>query len=366
MRTIEYVRTCTHFDAHRCDVLGSRVPLMRASLHKFIKLPLWQRTAIRWQRLGERLTERKFSPGMNTHQDLAVAEMAAENVAQIVPALNAKGAAMRRRRPPAVIAIASGERQAGRTTVTANLAVALGDRGCEVLVVDADFARASVDTLLGLDHDGDISDLLAAERTVDEILVQGPPGVHLLPGRAGAHEYATIGVREQAALIWALDALRRPVDLVLIDTAAGSGAEVATLVHAAHYVVVIVSDEPASSDSALRFITRLSRRRAVDRFKVLTNRALTQFAGRERFRELRRACDQLSDVTLEYVGSVPHDYSVKRAAQSRQSVFAADPRSRAARAYRSIAAQVESWARPKGLRGHLEFFAERLVEADGY
>ncbi len=94
---------------------------------------------------------------------------------------------MRRRRPPAVFAITSGESRAGRTAVTANLAVALGDSGCEVHVVDADFARANVDALLGLDHEGDIGDLLAAERTVDEILVQGPSSVHLLPRRAVGH-----------------------------------------------------------------------------------------------------------------------------------------------------------------------------------
>lgn len=300
-----------------------------------------------------------------TLQTFKAADVAHETGAKIVPMFHAKDTGTRRRTPPTVIAITSGESRAGRTTVTANLAVALADRGSEVLVLDADFGHASVDALLGIEKRGDISHLLAAERTVDEILVQGPPGVHSIPGCAGGNENSTFDVREQAALIWALDTLRRPVDLVLIDTAAGFGTEVATFARAAHHIVVVVGGEPVSTDSALKLITSLSRERAADHFRVLTNRTLTAFAGAERVRELRGACDQLLDVTLEYVGSVPHDYSVRRAARSRQPVVVTDPRSRAAHAYRALAAQVETWARPKGLRGHLEFFVDRLVEADG-
>ncbi len=303
--------------------------------------------------------------GIAPLQTVNGADVAAEAAAQVVRSLDVKHAGTRRRRPPTVIAITSGESRAGRTTVTANLAVALADCGSEVLVLDADFGHASVDSLLGIEKQGDISHLLAAERTVDEILVQGPPGVHSIPGCAGINENSTFDVREQAALIWALDTLRRPVDLVLIDTAAGFGTEVATFARAAHHVVVVVGDEPASTDSALKLITSLSRERAVDHFKVLTNRTRTAFAGAERVRKLRRACDQLFDVTLEYVGSVPHDHAVRRAARSRQPVVMTDPRSRATRAYRALVAQVETWAQPKGLRGHLEFFVERLVEADG-
>jgi flagellar biosynthesis protein FlhG len=267
------------------------------------------------------------------------------------------------RGPPTVIAIASGTGGVGRTTVTANLAVALGERGRDVLVLDADFVRPSVDLFLGLERHGDTSELIAGARTVEEILVAGPPGVHLVPGGACLGKLSEIAILEPAALIWALDAMPQHIDVLLIDTAAGPRAEVVTFARAAHHAIVVVCDEPASTEGALAFITTLSSEHAVDHFKVIASQTRTLSAGAALYSKLRRACDRLPNVILEHAGTVPYEDCVAQAIRAGRSALEADPNSRAARAFRTLAARVDTWARPIGVRGHLEFFIEQLVNA---
>ena len=268
------------------------------------------------------------------------------------------------RGPPTVIAITSGAGCVGRTTVTANLAVALGERGRDVIVLDADFVRPSVDLLLGLKRHGDSCELTAGECTVEAILVPGPPGVRLVPGGACLGKLSEIAILEPAALIWALDAMPQHIDVLLIDTAAGPRAEVVTFARAAHHVIVVVCDEPASTEGALAFITTLSSEHAVDHFKVIASQTRTLSAGAALYRKLQRACDRLPNVILKYAGTVPYEDRVPQAIRAGRSVLETYPRSRAARAFRVLAARVDTWARPIGARGHLEFCLEPLVNAE--
>jgi flagellar biosynthesis protein FlhG len=267
------------------------------------------------------------------------------------------------RRPPIVIAITSGAAGVGRTTVTANLAVALGERGHDVLVLDADFVRPSVDLFLGLERHGDTRELIAGERTIQEILVSGPPGVRLVPGGTCLGNLGEIAILEPAALIWALDAMDQHIDVLLIDTAAGPRTEVVTFARAAHHAIVVVCDAPDSTENALAFITTLSSEYAVDHFKVVASQTSTLSAGAALYYKLQRACDRLPNVVLEYAGTVPYEGCGAQAIRAGRSVLEVDPKSRAARAYRALAARVDTWPRPNEARGHMEFFVEQLVDA---
>jgi FliA/WhiG family RNA polymerase sigma factor len=276
---------------------------------------------------------------------------------------SARAMSQKGRLAPMVIAITSADGGVGRTTITANLALALGERGRRVLVLDADFVHPRVDTRLGLKPHGDTGDLLAGRQSIEEIIVAGPPGVHLIPGSADLDALGDLDVAAQVALIWAIDVIAQPVDILLIDTAAGLRPEVATFARAAHHVIVLARGEPDSTDSAGEFIAGLSCRFGVDHFKLVACQTPHLSAGAALFRKLRRACERLSDVTIEYAGTVPSDACLQRGIGEKCSIHEAEPSSRSARAIRALAARVDGWARPAGTRGQLEFFVERLVDA---
>ncbi len=266
-------------------------------------------------------------------------------------------------RPVRVLAVTGGKGGVGKTTVSANLAVALAERGREVLVLDADLGLANIDVLLGLQPRWNLSHVLAGERTLDEVLVPGPRGIRIVPASSGVRQMANLGTLEHGGLIRAFGDLPGRVDWLVVDTAAGIHDSVLTFAAAAHHALVVVCDEPASLTDAYALIKVLSRERGLARFKVVASQTRSPGEGRELYQKLVRVCDRFLDVTLEFAGSVPHDEFVRRAIQRQAAVVEAYPGCIASQAFKNLAARADTWSAPEGARGDLEFFVERLVGA---
>lgn len=265
--------------------------------------------------------------------------------------------------PVKVIAVAAGKGGVGKTHVTANLAVSLGALGRRVVVLDADFGLANLDLMLGLQPRLTLANVLDGDCTLEEVLLEGPRGIHVVPAASGLARMAELDVTAQATLIRAFGTLQRPVDVLLVDTAAGLGGGVLNLAQAAHHVLVVVCDEPASITDAYGLVKVLSRDRGVRRFQVLANQVRSLGEGEALFNKFRAACLRFLDVTLEYAGAVPHDEFARKAVQARQAVVECYPGSPAATAFKNLARRADSWSVPAGMRGHLEFFVERLAHA---
>jgi flagellar biosynthesis protein FlhG len=74
--------------------------------------------------------------------------------------------------------------------------------------------------------------------------------------------------------------------------------------------------------------------------------------------------DRFLDLVLSYLGNVPLDEYLRRAVQRQRAVADLYPRSRSAAAFEDLATCLESWPRPRGASGHLQFFLERVVQAE--
>ena len=266
-------------------------------------------------------------------------------------------------RPVRVIAVASGKGGVGKTNVSVNLAVALADAGKHVMLLDADLAMANVDVLLGLQPRANLAHVLDGELSLEEIIVEGPAGVQIVPASSGVAHLAQLSPAEHAGLIRAFSDLTQPLDVLVVDIAAGVADSVVTFTRAAHEVVVVVCDEPASITDAYALIKVLSRDQGIQRFQILANMARSEEEGRTLFRKIAAVCERFLDVTLNHLGTVPYDEYLRKAVQRQQAVVAAFPGSPAAKAFKKLAQAADNWPVPDGVRGNLEFFVERLVQA---
>jgi len=264
-----------------------------------------------------------------------------------------------------VIAVTGGKGGVGKTNVSVNLALALAELGRRVVLMDADLGLANVDVQLGLRPNATIADVLAGNCSLRDVLVTGPGGIRIVPAASGAAEMVNLGAREHAGLIQAFSDIGDELDVLLIDTAAGIGDSVVSFVRAAQEVVVVVCDEPTSITDAYALIKLLSRDHGVTRFRVLANMVHSPQEGRNVFNKLLQVSDRFLDVALQYVGALPYDESVRKAAQKQRANFDLYPRSKMSLAMRTIARKVDAWPLPTTPRGHLEFFIERLVQRTG-
>ena len=93
-------------------------------------------------------------------------------------------------KPVKVIAVSSGKGGVGKTNVSANLAVALAKQDQEVMLLDADMGLANVDVLLGLNPAYDLSHVISGERSLEEVIVDGPSNIKIVPGSSGMSNMA--------------------------------------------------------------------------------------------------------------------------------------------------------------------------------
>ena len=272
-------------------------------------------------------------------------------------------ARLRDSRPVKVIAVTGGKGGVGKTTVSANLALSIAARGREVMLVDADFGLANVDVVLGLHTRFHLGHVLRGDCALEDAIVTGPRGLQVVPAASGLSHMANLSAAESAGLIRAFSDLYHRIDVMVIDTAAGLHDSVVSFTRAAHHVLIVVCDEPASITDAYALIKVLSRQHGVARFQILASQTRRPGEGLDLFGKISRVCDRFLNVTLEFAGSVPFDDYLRRAVQQQTAVVEAFPGSQSAAAFKNLALKADKWSVPQGVRGHLEFFVERLVGA---
>ncbi|MCP1726452.1 flagellar biosynthesis protein FlhG [Natronospira proteinivora] len=267
-------------------------------------------------------------------------------------------------KPVQVIAVTSGKGGVGKTNISVNLATAMGLSGKRVLLFDADLGLANVDVVLGLQPKRNLSHVINGECSLEEILLEGPAGIKIVPASSGTKQMAELSAAEHAGVIRAFSELSDDVDVMIVDTAAGIADGVVSFTQAAQHVILVVCDEPASITDAYAMIKVLSREHGVTHFRVLANMAQTAHHGRTLFNKISSVAERFLDVSLEYMGAVPFDEQLRKAVQKQGAVVENAPRSRSAMAFRNLAEEAGRWPLPQGPRGNLEFFVERLLNAD--
>lgn len=261
-----------------------------------------------------------------------------------------------------VISVTGGKGGVGKTNVTLNLAMTLAQLGKKVLVLDADLGLANCDVMLGLRVDKNLSHVLSGTATLDDILIEGPFGIKIVPATSGSQNMTELSPIEHASLIRAFSELQTPVDVLLVDTAAGISDMVLSFSRASQDVLMVVCDEPSSITDAYALMKILSRDHGVDKFKIVANMVRSLKEGQELFAKLTRVTDRFLDVTLELVATVPYDENVRKAARKQKAFIEAFPKTAASMAIKGLALKVIKWPLPASASGHLEFFLEQLVQ----
>jgi capsular exopolysaccharide synthesis family protein len=85
--------------------------------------------------------------------------------------------------PPKVILVTSSLPQEGKTTISANSALVLAQRGSRVLLLDADLRRPGLERLFGIEPRGGLSTLISGVDKVEDVVAPFPevPNLWILP-----------------------------------------------------------------------------------------------------------------------------------------------------------------------------------------
>lgn len=269
---------------------------------------------------------------------------------------------MASKKPVQVIAVSSGKGGVGKTNVSVNISLAMVEAGQRVLLLDADLGLANVDLLLGLRSEYNLSHVISGERSLEEVVVDGPEGLKIIPAASGMQMMSELSPSEHAGVIRSFSDLSMPLDVLVVDTAAGISDGVVSFVKASNEVIVVVCNEPTSLTDAYALIKVMSEDHGIQKFNILANSVRDPQEGIKLFKKLSRVTDYYLDVTLNFLGAVPYDEYLVKAVKKQHAVLQSFPQSPSSVAFRKIAKSVMSWPVPQSASGHLEFFVERLIK----
>jgi septum site-determining protein MinD len=148
-----------------------------------------------------------------------------------------------------IIAISSGKGGVGKTTMTANIGLAIAKLGKKVIMVDADLDMANLELVLGMEgRPITLQDVLAGEaQTTDSIYEIN--GGKFVPAGISPSQFKRVDPEKFAKLIGEIGSM---ADIVLLDCPAGIGKDTIACLSACHEVILIMTPEPMSATDAYK------------------------------------------------------------------------------------------------------------------
>ncbi len=236
-----------------------------------------------------------------------------------------------------VIAVTSGKGGVGKTNVVANLALSLSEMGKKVVVLDADFGLANIDVLLGLTPRFHLGHVLFGNKTLTEIMIQGPRGIQIIPASSGMQRLSELTLEQRHHLVECFAGLDSDIDYLIIDTAAGISHNVIHFLLSAQDVIVVSAPEPTAIVDAYAVIKIILMEEPKKSVSVLINSAGSEDEAKEVFSQINSVVKRFLSREVNYLGHIELDSHVVQAVRSQVLVTHQYPNAPASRCFRNLA-----------------------------
>lgn len=230
---------------------------------------------------------------------------------------------------PRVICISSGKGGVGKSNFTLNLALAIRKKGKRVIVIDADLGLANIEILLGILPKYSLLDVVEGNRSIEEVITEGPEGIGIISGASGIQMMSELSEPQLKRLLAVFLRLRDLADYVLIDTGAGISKSVISFVEASHELIVITTPEPPAIADAYALVKVLLEKQKDKKISLVINRVLDEKEAAGVFSKLSSVAERFLDKKLNYLGYLCSDENVSKAVRSQKPFYLAYPKTRA-------------------------------------
>lgn len=235
-----------------------------------------------------------------------------------------------------IITITSGKGGVGKTTATANLAVALAMLGKKVVAIDGDIGLRNLDVVMGLESRVvyDLVDIVEGRCRLRQAMIKDKrmAELYLIPAAQKRDKTAV----NSSDMVRICDELRPEVDYVFIDSPAGIERGFKNAIAPADEILIVTNPEVSAVRDADRIIG-LSEAEEKPEPRLIINRFKPEMVRRG---DMLDISDVLDILAIGLIGVVPEDESVL-ISTNRGLPAVLDERMRSGQAFRNIARRLQ-------------------------
>lgn len=230
-----------------------------------------------------------------------------------------------------IIVITSGKGGVGKTTTAINLGVAMNHFGKDVLVIDGNLTTPNVGIHLGSPEVPiNLNHILNGKADVFEGVYEHKSGLKIIPSSLSIKELFKL--KPDRLKNFKKEFKKVVSDYVIIDCAAGLGDETISTIKLADEIIIVSNPEMPAITDALKTVKLAEQLKTPVRGTIMT---------RVKKNDIELSPETVKDMLeSEILGMVPEDIHVSKALSLKDAVVHIFPKSKAARAYKEIAAQL--------------------------
>lgn len=240
---------------------------------------------------------------------------------------------------PKIITVTSGKGGVGKSNFVVNLSISLQKMGKKVLIFDADMGLGNDDVLMGFLPKFNVYDVIFSGKKIEDVIVEGPFGVKLLPGGTGVSKMEQMTDKQRDSFLDKLACLE-DLDYIIMDTGAGVNRDVLGFISCCEELIVITTPEPTSLTDAYSLLKAVNHFKIRDNAKVIVNRTLESKEGENTFNKFNSAVSKFLNIELQYLGHLSDDKKLVQAVRKQQPFLISYPNSDVAKDLSYIAGKI--------------------------
>ncbi|MDR3236980.1 MAG: MinD/ParA family protein [Spirochaetia bacterium] len=226
------------------------------------------------------------------------------------------------------IAVTSGKGGVGKTSLSANLAIALAQTGASVTLLDADLGLANINIIFGIIPKYNLYHVIKGKKSLRDIVIEIPEGIKIIAGASGFYQLANLETKQRNDFINGFASLDAD-DYMIIDTGAGVSQNVLSFVVASDEVIVVTTPEPTAITDAYGMIKSIAAQAYDKNVKLIVNRVQSVSEGKRVAQRIINIASQFLNIKVENLGFVFDDSVVPKSVRNQKPFIVSYPKSKA-------------------------------------